>query len=86
MIDASTVFRGHAAWLIFRQAEPLYTLGFYQVACLTHRKADSPREIAVFNRATETLVLLGPNAIVAAARKAGIEEPQAEPDATPEVG
>lgn len=77
MLNASDVYRGHAAWLIFRQAEPLYTLGRYQVAVLNHRTSDSPREIAVFNQHNETLVLFGPNAIVSAALEAGVNEPAA---------
>lgn len=75
MLNASTVFRGHAAWLIFRQAEPLYTLGRFQVVVLKHRTPDGPREIAVFNPHNETLVLFGPNAIVSAALEAGVNEP-----------
>lgn len=75
MLNSSDVFRGHAAWLIFRQAQVLYTLGRFQVAVLNHRNSDAPREIAVFNPQNETLVLFGPNALISGALEAGINEP-----------
>lgn len=74
MLNVTTVFRGHAAWLIFRQAEPLYVLGRHQVAVLRHRDPAGAREVVVFNQQTETAVLFGPNVLIAAALDAGINE------------
>lgn len=72
-LSASYKFTGQAAWLIVRQAEKLYRVNQLDVYLLRHTEPSAPRELAVFDHTTETLVVFGPNVIAKAAVAAGVK-------------
>ena len=78
MLNATKKFTGDAAWMIFRQAEPLYQTGKFQVVLLRNN-VGTAREVAVYNPDNQQLLVFTPEHVLDAALSAGITEGAANP-------